>query len=309
MNTELTFRLAQTSDFDEILKLSEGVYDGQDYLPLRFHKWMQMVNVAVMLAHSSGRLIGLVQCSVVGRTAVRQAARVLPEFRGRGVYKRLSKAMNEFVRRHYPAVQREMFTSNMCHFPAREITEMRSIRTSAVNKSLFALESLKVNFSDQVEPCMKEYLCEVIFTSPFARNLFPYNSIILDWIPMEPLQSNIDHFHHELGHDFYTVVDKCGEDAIPRSVSFGVLSPRVGCTDWSVTIYTSDPSLYEAHVVHQLQHAFQVADGDIFVCFIQDKSFSKQGRRLLRECLPQVEFDEEWSTLFVCENEIQSQEA
>ncbi|PFX11612.1 putative N-acetyltransferase 16 [Stylophora pistillata] len=226
MNTELTFRLAQTSDFDEILKLSEGVYDGQDYLPLRFHKWMQMVNVAVMLAHSSGRLIGLVQCSVVGRTAVRQAARVLPEFRGRGVYKRLSKAMNEFVRRHYPAVQREMFTSNMCHFPAREITEMRSIRTSAVNKSLFALESLKVNFSDQVEPCMKEYLCEVIFTSPFARNLFPYNSIILDWIPMEPLQSNIDHFHHELGHDFYTVVDKCGEDAIPRSVSFGVLSPR-----------------------------------------------------------------------------------
>ncbi|PFX13380.1 putative N-acetyltransferase 16 [Stylophora pistillata] len=228
MNSELTFRLAQTSDFDEILKLSEGVYDGQDYLPLRFHKWMQMINVAVMLAHTSGKLIGLVQCSVVddGRTAVRRAARISPEFRGQGVYKRLSEAMNEFVRRHYPAVQREMFTSTMCHFPAREITEMRSIRTSAVNKSLFALDSLKVNFSDQVEPCMKEYLCDVIFTSPFARRLFPYNSIILDWIPMEPLRSNIDHFQHEIGHEFYFAVDKCGGDAIPRSVSFGVLSPR-----------------------------------------------------------------------------------
>ncbi|XP_022809150.1 histidine N-acetyltransferase-like [Stylophora pistillata] len=306
MNSELTFRLAQTSDFDEILKLSEGVYDGQDYLPLRFHKWMQMINVAVMLAHTSGKLIGLVQCSVVddGRTAVRRAARISPEFRGQGVYKRLSEAMNEFVRRHYPAVQREMFTSTMCHFPAREITEMRSIRTSAVNKSLFALDSLKVNFSDQVEPCMKEYLCDVIFTSPFARRLFPYNSIILDWIPMEPLRSNIDHFQHEIGHEFYFAVDKCGGDAIPRSVSFGVLSPRVGCPVWSVTIYTSDPTLYEAHVMHQLQHAFEVADGDFFISFIQDKSLSKEGRRLVRECLPQVEFDEAWSTFFLCENSI-----
>ena len=63
MNTQLTFRLAQTSDFDEILKLSEGVYDGQDYLPVRFHNWMQMDNVAVMLAHTSEKLVGLVQCS------------------------------------------------------------------------------------------------------------------------------------------------------------------------------------------------------------------------------------------------------
>ena len=53
MSTELIFRLAQTSDLDEILILSEGVYDGQDYLPVRFHNWMQMDNVAVMLAHAS----------------------------------------------------------------------------------------------------------------------------------------------------------------------------------------------------------------------------------------------------------------
>ena len=75
MSTELIFRLAQTSDLDEILILSEGVYDGQDYLPVRFHNWMQMDNVAVMLAHASKKLVGLVQCSFVndGRTVVRQA--------------------------------------------------------------------------------------------------------------------------------------------------------------------------------------------------------------------------------------------
>ena len=131
MTTELTFRLAQTRDFDEILKLSEGVYDGQDYLPIRFHNWMQMDNVAVMLAHSSEKLVGLVQCSVVdnGRTAVRQAARKSTEFRGQGVYKRLSKAMNEFARRHYPDIQREIFASKVCPSLAREITQMTIIRT------------------------------------------------------------------------------------------------------------------------------------------------------------------------------------
>ena len=230
MSTELIFRLAQTSDFDEILILSEGVYDGQDYLPVRFHNWMQMDNVAVMLAHASKKLVGLVQCSFVndGRTAVRQAARTLLEFRGQGVYKRLSEAMNEFVRRQYPNVEREIFASTTCPSPAREITQMTNIRTSAVNRSLLALNSLKVNFSDLIEPCTKEYLCDTIFSSPVAQKLFPDNSIVLNWIPMEASQSNIDHFQHELGQDFYFAVDKSGEDGIHRSVSFGALTPRVG---------------------------------------------------------------------------------
>ena len=113
---------------------------------------------------------------------------------------------------------------------------MTIIRTSAVNRSLLALNSLKVNFSDLIEPCTKEYLCDTIFSSPVAQKLFPANSIVLDWIPMEASRSNIDHFQHELGQDFYFAVEKCGEDGIHRSVSFGALTPRVGCIDWTVTI-------------------------------------------------------------------------
>ena len=217
--------------------------------------------------------------------------------------------MNEFVRRQYPNVHREIFASTACPSSAREITQMTIIRTSAVNRSLLALNSLKVNFSDLIEPCTKEYLCDTIFSSPVAQKLFPANSIVLDWIPMEASRSNIDHFQHELGQDFYFAVDKCGEDGIHRSVSFGALTPRVGCIDWTVTIYTIDRSLYEAQVIHQLQHAFNVIEGDFFISFTQDTSLSNRGRRLLRECLPQVEFDKAWSTFFLCENVIQSQGA
>lgn len=45
MNRELRFRVAMSSDFDEILKLSKGIYDGHDYLPLRYQAWMNMGQV------------------------------------------------------------------------------------------------------------------------------------------------------------------------------------------------------------------------------------------------------------------------
>lgn len=113
MNPELTFRLARPNDFDEILKLSEGIFKGHDYLPSTYHTWMKMDKVAVMLAYSGDKPVGLVASSVVDdeRTSIRRAGRTLPEFRGQGVFTKLSQAMNEFVRRQYPSVCRERFTS------------------------------------------------------------------------------------------------------------------------------------------------------------------------------------------------------
>ena len=75
----ITFRLAEPDDFDEIVKLSKGIYEGHDYLPLKFHNWLQTNNMAVILAHSSdNKLIGLVAYSIVDdhQTFVRRAERI-----------------------------------------------------------------------------------------------------------------------------------------------------------------------------------------------------------------------------------------
>ncbi|KAL9958112.1 hypothetical protein ACROYT_G035083, partial [Oculina patagonica] len=112
MNLELTIRLATPNDFDEILKLSEGMYEGDDYLPFRYHAWMKMDKMDVMLAYFGEKLVGLAACSIVddGRTVIRRAGRTLPEFRGRGVSKSLLQAMYEMIRRRYPKANRERFT-------------------------------------------------------------------------------------------------------------------------------------------------------------------------------------------------------
>ena len=55
----LTLRPADADDFDEIVKLSEGIYAGHDYLPLIFRQWLQRDNVVVILAHYGVKLVGL----------------------------------------------------------------------------------------------------------------------------------------------------------------------------------------------------------------------------------------------------------
>lgn len=106
---------------------------------------------------------------------------------------------------------------------------------------------------------------------------------------MEPLRSNIDYLQQEI--DLYFAVEKCSDNDFPRSVSFGVLSPRVKYVRWNVNVYTSDPVLYEAHLLHQFQRAREVIKG--FFTF-QDESLTKQGVRVLQERL-QLQLDEEMS--------------
>ena len=126
MNRELSFRVAMSSDFDEILKLSKGIYDGHDYLPLRYQAWMNMDKLHVMLAFIGQNLVGLVACSVVDeeRTVIRRAGRTSEKFRGQGVYAQLSQAMIEFIQKRYPSVCRERFTSFKSHSSLTKLLEL-----------------------------------------------------------------------------------------------------------------------------------------------------------------------------------------
>ena len=291
MNRELSFRIARSSDFGEILKLSEGIYDGHDYLPLRYQAWMNMNKLDVMLAYIGEKFVGLVACSVVdeGRTAIRRAGRTLAEFRGQGVYTQLSQAMNEFIKRRYPSVCRERFTTGKRYSSLTKLLHL-DILSSYYNKNALQLHRFPTTI--QIEACTKEYLCDVIFTRPVVQKLFPNNLLVIEHFPIEPLRSNIDYLQQEI--DLYFAVEKCSEKDFPRSVSFGVLSPRVKFAHWSVNIYTSDPVLYEAHLLHQFQQAREVIKGDFTFDTFQDESLTNQGRRVLQEQL-RLQLDEEMS--------------
>lgn len=258
MSQELTFRLAQTGDFDEILKLSEEIYGGHDYLPLRFHTWMNMKNLDVMLAFSGEKLVSLVACSVVddGKTHVTRAARTLREFRGRGIYKQLLQAMEDFVRTKFPSVLRRRFiipeekATTSFEELAKPDTLVCFVEKAAIQSRQFSSTVDCV----EIQSCTMDYLCSVIFSSPLVKKLFLDGIIVVDCNPLEPVRSNIDYLIQEYG-DIYVAVEKSTDDSSPRSVSLGLLSRRVKYNRWAVAIYSNDSVLYEAHLLHQLKRA------------------------------------------------------
>ena len=296
MNLELTFRPAGPSDFDEILKLSEGIYDGVDYVPVRYQTWMKMDNVTVLLAFSGERLAGLLVGTVVdeGRTLLVRAGRTLPELRGQGVFKRLIKEGVDFMGRRYPNYCRERYvTEEKDDDPSLTKITQVGLLISHAKKKNFRLDHFSTSDNPiQLEACSKEYLCNVIFSSPLAQKLFPDNAIILGNFSIEPLRSNIDNWLQE--YNAYSAVEKCSDGAFPRSVSFGVMSRRVKYVYWSVAVYTSEPVLYEAHLLHHFKRACKVIDDDFIFKLVQDEGLINHGKRVLQEQL-QLEVDEEIS--------------
>lgn len=197
--------------------------------------------------------------------------------------------MIEFIQKRYPSVCRERFTSFKSHSSLTKLLEL-DVLCSYVKRKASHVYSFSTTI--QIEACTKEYICDIIFSEPVAQKLLPNNLLIIEHFPMEPLRSNIDYLQQEI--DFYFAVEKCSDNDFPRSVSFGVLSPRVKYVRWNVNVYTSDPVLYEAHLLHQFQRAREVIKGDFSLFTFQDESLTKQGVRVLQERL-QLQLDEEMS--------------
>ena len=223
----LTFRLAQSGDFDAVVKLSEGIYDGHGYLPLRFHKWLQRNNLDALLAYSSEKLVGLQACFVVdeGRTLIRRAERILVELRGQGLARQLREFARKYTRDHYPNLQRERFTTSHVASSVDQTKlseyDMLSYR---VQKNFYDEAEISKTSSVETEICAREYFSEVFLSDPVRAQLFPDNIIVVNWCPFEPLRSNTDHMLQECDELF---VEKCADGALPRSFSSGTFSPRV----------------------------------------------------------------------------------
>ena len=297
-NKDLTIRLAESTDFDKVSKLSEGLYGAHDYLPVIFHQWITLDNLAVMLALDGEKAIGLLACSVVddGKTIVRRGGRVLPECRGQGVFRELSHGLDEYVRSHFLHVCRERQSTYTSQIPIskdspwRRVSEYDALYYDVQEKTSRANEH-KLSLEDrlEIESCTNEYFSNVILSHPLSEQLFRNNLLVIDRVPFQPLRSNIDLILRE--HDLHLFVEKCSADAWPRSFSHGVHAQRVNAVEWLATVHTDDPALFEAHLLHQFQRGCEVTQGKQFIFFtFQDKSMTAFTKRVLGDMLHLKEF-------------------
>ena len=244
--------------------------------------------MAVILAFSGDKLVGLIANFVVddGRTCVRRAERVLAELRGQGLVRQLREYARKYAREQFPSVQRERFVTSQGQTKLLEC-DVLSYHVTAKSFSHPKISIIKSN-AVMIEPCSKQHFSNIIVSPLVRAKLFPKNVVLVGSCPFEPLPSNVDHVLQECSEVF---VEESTDDVLPRSISFGTLSPRVKCEHWRISVYTDDPVLFAAHLVCQFKRAREVISGDfIFVCY-QDKSFTQLARKVMEEQLQLEECD------------------
>lgn len=182
IHEEIKWRLAKADDFGDVVKLSEGIWGGYDFIPIVFHEWLQRENVAIMLLYAGRNLIGLEAAGCIvdsGKTLVRRGGRIAPNLRGQGLLRTIVHAWHEYVRANLPKISRE----RMATFP--------EIKTESVNPfkkilerdelSFFVEESPRGNFNRRdiylnevlspvenelkIESCTQEYFSNVILSA------------------------------------------------------------------------------------------------------------------------------------------------
>ena len=110
---QLNWRLAKASDFDDVVKLSEGIYNGYDFIPVVFHQWLKRENVAIMMLYADNKLIGLEAGHIVdgGKTLVRRGGRIAPNLRGQGLLRKMAHAWQQYVSSVFPKVSRQRLST------------------------------------------------------------------------------------------------------------------------------------------------------------------------------------------------------
>ena len=270
---EIVPRLARESDFQAILEISEGLYDGEDYLPNVFFQWLNDANRNIIIAEMESKVIGLNVLHVVdaGKTIVHQALRIHPRYRGQNLGTKFFQRIEQYIREHFPTVDIERLVTvsyspkvqsiakrfsfepflsfNVCELPIQWDTFLTSEETFLTS------EVVKFMTKDEFESLIVQSTCKL--NGVIAKNIF-----VIHHHPYNVLPSNCSNGLLETQDCFY--VHTNSDTKAIQSLSHGRMVPKVKNMNWMATIYTSDAELLRIHIAKQLKSAILQSKGKSF---------------------------------------------
>ncbi|KAM9312810.1 putative N-acetyltransferase 16 [Gastrophryne carolinensis] len=204
-NGDLEFALATEEDFEDVLAISHGIYAGLDYLPSRYHSWVNEKDRMVVLAKKEGDVIGLLSAFLVdgGETALMEGLRVAPWERGRGIAGVLQKFVCLLVKHRYPSVKVTRMTRDDKMTP-KELNKYRLLATQGILLLRFNAPELTSRFSSIALPPGSSHPSPPILLSPeevravflesggLLKDLLPNKTIVQDWQPFQAIPENHD---------------------------------------------------------------------------------------------------------------------
>ena len=329
-------RPASSEDYQEVLQVSEGLYDGYDYLPFVFHQWLRDNNRVNVVARLGAKLVGFV--SVVslddGATCSLDALRIHPNYRCRGFGVRLAKeALNLFdvMAAVVPQHERYIIDSRKSDGlgvlrkvePTQELSHRWRVYRLCISigKDALKLDSLDSTSMNSVKACSSNgELLEAVLSDEnkqWRTQVFPEGLIMLSQSSKFGEVCNVttrSNWNAAFEDGPHALIDKEDDESTQEScqlkgISLGLTTQRVKCMTWAAAIYSTNPHSFTAHLGRQLQLAHQHLHGEDFGFLLNcDERFAEVAKSFLLSKVEIEHFDVAFS-LSVVERKHQSRQA
>ncbi|MCJ8731574.1 hypothetical protein PDJAM_G00201090 [Pangasius djambal] len=254
----LIFWLARPQDYDEVMAISQYIYQGNDYLPHRYHTWMNEHERVVIISRRNGKM----------RVTDRYIKQVYPSV----TTKRLTRSDN-------PGPEKlSKFIFLACRAILSFFGEAESFKgfVSGLKTKLESTEKSggPSNNNQKVFVLKDSHQLKAILLDPdlSLRLQLPGGAIIQDWQPLKPVESNLEILERR---NLTWLVD-CFIDK-PMFMSFHTPPYPVpfngGSLRFNIDMFGTDVSIAKKALIAHLEQVIEEIHGTVVVHVYMPQTF------------------------------------
>lgn len=298
---QIEFVPATAEDYEDVMSISGGIYNGTDYLPFRYHAWLKDPQRRMFLAKCEGKVVGFESFLLVddGTTAVLEGLRVAPWIRGRGVAGVIQNFCLDNLHSDHPKVKRVRLTRAE-NPPAAMLTKYKVINSKAVmpvlipadqlEAALKLLESRVSNLerSKKLSVLGPEEVLRFFEESKEREELLPGGLLVQGWLPLTTVKSNLNlllkrqivwiYSHPGASSDSASspqITTSCGDNHDYLKGFLSLSTPpypvpfKEGVHRLDIDMFGNDPSCAKVHILQQLKIRVQeLPAGSGIICIL-----------------------------------------
>ncbi len=260
-----SIRPLRASDRADILEIAKHTWEGHDYVPYFFDKWLNDENSYPIGIEAEDHIIALANLRVIdnGMTGWMEALRVHPDYRERKLATILTKHVVELAK-SIP-VKRIRYTTAADNTISLHLAKSVGMKTKFKLAFHWQRNPAEISWQSSQRPLI-EVSSRAIHDDLIASNLLPFNILIYDWKAVDVTQGGLD-----IANSIARFWIQRDADRI-YSFSLGFPSPQSSSDnsdqEWKFTIHASDSSSFLDQLSHHVHLAAESRCTAIFGSFV-----------------------------------------
>ncbi|XP_040272125.1 probable N-acetyltransferase 16 [Bufo bufo] len=313
---KIDFSPATAEDYEELMSISSGLFNGLDHVPGMYHKWLKEPLRRMFMARCEGKVVGFESFMLVddGTAAVVEDIRVAAEMRRRGVGGVIGMFCRDVIRSDHPEVKRvrsavagnppsimvetcKMITCKSLIYSEAVIPVL--VSADQLEAKLRLLES-RVNNEDRSKKLSvlgPEEILRFLEESKTREQLLPGGLLVQSWSPIAAQKSNLDLLLKREIVWIYSHPEDSSDSASSSKVTPGSNGPHASPEEFlslgsqpypmpfadrlcfiDIDLFGNDPSCAKVHVLEQLKIGVKglPAGSDIIFILYAEKSLQTE---------------------------------